>query len=114
METQGIYFTGIVRHAADVVVLPGREGSRGRSILYRLRKRYLSNLDLLYPPGTDSLGAGAILKAMLLGDNEWLSPESTSAFQETGTYHVLVVAAGLIVFHVKWNRQMMRKSDLAG
>ena len=105
MERQDIYFTGMVRHPEDLEILPGRRGSRWRSALYRLRGRLLSNLDRLYPPEQDTLGRGAILKAMLLGDDNWLRPETASAFQESGTYHVLVVAGlhvGALAFGLFW------------
>ncbi len=92
MIRQGIYFTGIVRRAEDVERLPGRAGDRWRAALYGLRGRLLASLDRLYPPEQDPRGNGTILKAMLLSDNNWLRPETTAAFQESGTYHLLVVA----------------------
>lgn len=90
LQRQGIYFNGIVRRADDVQVLSGREGGRAPAALYALRARLLSNLDRLYPPHRDQ--RGAILKAMLLGDANWLSAETESVFQASGTYHLLVIA----------------------
>ena len=101
MARQGIYFTGIVRNAEDAERLPGREGGRWRTVLYGLRGRFLASIDRFFPPENDASGTGAILKAMLLGDSNWLRPENAAPFQETGTYHLLVVSglhAGALVF----------------
>jgi len=105
MERQDIYFTGILREAQDLEVLPGRQGSRWRAALYRLRRSFLSGLDRLFPPGHDRLGEGAILKAMLLGDDNWLDPGTAAAFQESGTYHLLVISGlhvGALAFGLFW------------
>jgi len=105
MERQEVCFTGVVRRAEDVKILPGRRGNRWRAVLSRIREKFLSNLDRLYPPEQDSFGHGAILKAMLLGDNNWIKPETASAFQETGAYHLLVVSGlhvGALAFAVFW------------
>ena len=92
MQRREIYFTGVIREAADVTVLPGRRGSRWRSVIYGLRGRLLDNLDRLYPPRQGELDRAAILKALLLGDENWLKPDVASPFQQTGTYHLLVIS----------------------
>ncbi|MBI2816636.1 MAG: ComEC/Rec2 family competence protein [Acidobacteria bacterium] len=89
MRRQGISLTGIVRKAEDVALLPGREGSPLLSAVYALRTRLDSNLDRMFPPENST---GAILKAMLLGDDNWLPPDVLTAFQTSGTYHLLVVS----------------------
>jgi len=101
LRRQGIYFNGIVRRAEDARALPGNDGGRVPAALYAFRERMLSNLDRLFPPERDPLDQGAILKAMLLGDDDWLSTDTTSVFQDSGTYHLLVVA-GLHIGALAW------------
>jgi competence protein ComEC len=92
MHRQGIYFTARVRGPEDLTILPGRSGSRWRGAIYGLRERLLTNLDQLFSERTGTADEGAILRAMLLGDDNWLSPRVETAFQASGTYHVLVVS----------------------
>jgi len=108
MRRQGIAFTSLVRGPEDVKALPGSAGSWWRAAIYRLRSRFLVNLDQLYDGGDKSTGGDTtngreaiskpsasiapILKAMLLGDDNWLGPNVESDFQASGTYHVLVVS----------------------
>ncbi|MBI3933346.1 MAG: ComEC/Rec2 family competence protein [Acidobacteria bacterium] len=92
MRRQGIVFTGRVRGPEDLRVLPGRSGSWWRSAVYRVRNRFLENLDRLYAGSQGLTDRGAILKAMLLGNNNWLNSQVESKFQASGTYHILVVS----------------------
>ena len=91
-KRRGIYFTGLIRQPEEMQRLPGRGGSLWVSLLHRLRGRLLANLDRLYPSEADPSDRAATLKAMLLGDDDWLRPETESAMQSSGTYHVLVVS----------------------
>lgn len=91
MRRQGIPFTGVIREPADVQALPGEADGDWRAGIDAFRGRLLSHLDRLYPEGAVA-DRRAILKAMLLGAGGWLSPATKSAFQESGTYHVLVVS----------------------
>src|SRR5262249_22711862 len=92
LHRQGIYFTGRVRGPEDLTVLPGRSGSGVRALVYNMRGRLLANLDRLYSADPGNSEGAAILRAMLLGDDNWLSPQIENAFQSSGTYHVLVVS----------------------
>ncbi|MBI4479446.1 MAG: ComEC/Rec2 family competence protein [Acidobacteria bacterium] len=92
MRRQGISFTGRVRIPQDFEVLPGRAGNWWLARIYSLRGQLLANLDRLYAGNSGLTDHGAILKAMLLGDDNWLSPQVESEFQASGTYHVLVVS----------------------
>ena len=92
MRRQGISFTGRVRGPEDFEILPGRAGSWWRARVYSLRGQLLANLDRLYAGSSGLTDRGAILKAMLLGDDNWLRPQVESVFQASGTYHVLVVS----------------------
>ena len=92
MRRQGIVFSGLVRGPEDLEVLPGRAGSWWQAAVYQLRSRFLGSLDRLYAAEGGLSDRGAILKAMLLGDDDWLSPRVERVFQASGTYHVLVVS----------------------
>ena len=91
MRRRGIAFTAVVR-AAEVSPLSGREGSRLTGAVLSLRTRLLDSLDRSFPPGLDGSNHGAILKALLLGDDSDLDLDTESVFQASGTYHVLVVS----------------------
>ncbi|MBI1956273.1 MAG: ComEC/Rec2 family competence protein, partial [Acidobacteria bacterium] len=113
IHRRGIYFTGLVRDAAEVELLTGRGGSRWRAALDGLRTQLLSHLDLLYPGQQDPSNRGPILKAMLLGEDDWLTSETESFFQESGTYHVLVVSGlhvGALALGLFWLFSALRLS----
>ncbi len=114
MRRQGIYFTGLLRDQETVATLPGRAGSRYWSILYRVRSRLLSHIDRLFPPQQDPLGRGPILKAILLGDRQWLSEQTKTIFQESSTYHALVVSGlhvGALAVGLFWMLSRFRLPD---
>ena len=113
IRRRGIYFTGLVRDVAEVAVLPGRGGSRWRAALDGLRGQFLSHIDRLYPGQQDPSSRGPILKAMLLGEDDWLTSETESVFQESGTYHVLVVSGlhvGALALGLFWLFSALRFS----
>ncbi|HWP85235.1 MAG TPA: ComEC family competence protein, partial [Terriglobia bacterium] len=93
LRRQGIDFTARVRRPADLRALSGRRGNGWRAAIFDLRGRLLARIDQLYAEPKGGLSDhGAILKAMLLGDDDWLRPPVESAFQASGTYHILVVS----------------------
>ena len=91
MSRRGIAFTAVAR-ATEVVLLPGREGSLLTGTIFSLRTRLLDYIDQRFPSGPDGTNQGAILKAILLGDDSELDLDTESVFQASGTYHVLVVS----------------------
>ena len=91
MRRRGIAFTAVAR-AAEVASLSGREGSRLTGAVLSLRTRLLEYIDQRFPPGPDGANQGAILKAILLGDDSDLDLDTESVFQASGAYHVLVVS----------------------
>jgi competence protein ComEC len=115
LRRQGIAFTGLVR-ADEITRLSGQGGSRWASAVFTLRSRLLGYLDQRFPSGQDQTDQGAILKAILLGDDNDLDLDTESDFQASGTYHVLVVsglhvtalAAGLF-----WLLSLLRVPSIA-
>jgi competence protein ComEC len=83
---QKIYLTGTLRY-------PGllRKLSTPRLGLYyrlaRFRGLLLARVDRLFPPAD-----AAVLRAMLLGDRNFVDSSLVTAFQKSATYHVLVIA----------------------
>ncbi|OFW14841.1 MAG: hypothetical protein A3H27_04495 [Acidobacteria bacterium RIFCSPLOWO2_02_FULL_59_13] len=113
-QRQGIYFTGVVRDLDQLQLLTGRSGSRLMAFVFGLRTRLLSALDRLYPAERDSLDRAAILKAMLLGEDSWLSPATEITFQQSGIYHVLVVSGlhvGALALGLFWLLSLFRVSQ---
>lgn len=114
LRRRGIAYTAAAR-ATDVNLLPGTEGSRLAGAAFSLRARLLDYLDQQFPAGPNGTSRGAVLKAMLLGDDSDLDLNTESVFRASGTYHVLVVsglhvtalAAGLF-----WILNLLRISNL--
>ena len=114
MRRQGIYFTGLLRDQGTVETLPGRSGSLFWSNLYRVRSRLLSHIDRLFPPDQNPLDRGPILKAILLGDRHWLSEQTKTIFQESSTFHALVVSGlhvGALAAGLFWMLSWFRLPD---
>ena len=88
---RGINFTAVAR-ASDVTPLTGRGGNRLTGAMFSLRARLLASLDRRFPGDQDEGRRGALLKAILLGEDSGLDLDTESAFQASGTYHILVVS----------------------
>jgi competence protein ComEC len=80
--------------------------------LARVRGRLLTQLDAMYAAAPDR---AAVLRAMLLGDRNFVDHERAEAFQKGAAYHVLVIAglhvAALAGF-VLWAGRRLRLSLL--
>ncbi len=57
--------------------------------LARIRARLLEQLDSMFAAAPDR---AAVLRAMLLGDRDFIDHERAEAFQKSAAYHVLVIA----------------------
>lgn len=86
LAESGILATGSVK-ADEVELLPGFAGSRGELLRTQVRGNILKKIDSLWPAKE-----GALLDAILLGDNRYLDRSIVTDFQRTGTYHVLVIS----------------------
>ena len=76
--------------------------------LARLRGTLLNRLDSLYSGHGDS---SAILRAMLLGDRNFVNSDTAIGFQKTAAFHVLVVAGlhvGALVVFILWLGRVLR------
>ena len=76
--------------------------------LARVRGRLLEQVNQLFP---DSRDRTAVLRAMLLGDRNFVDTQTAEVFQKTAAYHVLVLAglhvAALAIF-VFWLARRLR------
>jgi len=63
-----------------------------RASLDRARGSLIRSIDRLYPPWEAQGRAGAVLKAVLLGDRSALNSDTMEGFRRTGLYHLLVIA----------------------
>lgn len=109
LERQGIDVEGSLRDGS----LLTRMGTAPDEIRWserfaRVRNHFFETLDGLFANSPD---AEAVLRAMLLGDRGFLEHPVSEKFQQTGVYHVLVVAglhvAALAAF-VFWVGRRMR------
>jgi competence protein ComEC len=109
LNRRGIFATAVVRPGVPIFTLEGSRGSRIASAIWTARlwarARFSSLMDR---PGEAAesedrsrSSAAGILRAMLLGESEGLDRQTTTDFQRTGAYHVLVVSGlqvGLLAF----------------
>ncbi len=112
LARRGIYWTAQVPTHGAVRILDGECGSslkaRLEGALMAVRGAGLRRIDRLFPPDADGFhGAfhGAMLKAVLLGESDYLERVWKDDFRESGTYHALVISglhvsvlAGLLLF----------------
>lgn len=83
-----IYWTASAPAGSEVVVQPGRCGSRFWAVIFGLRTAALNRLEQLYK---DNLYATGMLEATLIGETRKLEKIWTDHFRRTGTYHMLVI-----------------------
>jgi len=112
LARQDIHLTGSLRSAE----LLRKIGNPPPTIAHRLahiRGRLLDRLDAMFPAAPDH---AAVLRAMLLGDRNFIDHERAEAFQKSAAYHVLVIAglhvAALAAF-VLWVGRRLRLPALA-
>ena len=79
-----------------------------RQRLARIRGSLLTRIDLLYSGERNS---AAVLRAMLLGDRNFVNSDVAAAFQKTAAFHVLVVAGlhvGALAIFILWLGRVVR------
>ena len=100
-SVEDIAFVGTIRSPHLVEELSGKEPVGLTKSIVPVRARLLEGIDRLYPPWRAEGRAGAVLKAVLLGDRSSLSTQTVENFRRTGLYHQLVVSGlqlGLLAF----------------
>jgi competence protein ComEC len=112
LARQGIYLTASLRSSELMQQLPSAT-PRLRQRIARLRGRLLNDLDAMF---SGSANGAAVARAMLLGDRNFLDRQQVESFQQTGAYHVLVVAGlhvGVLVVVLLWIGRKLRLGILA-
>ncbi len=77
-------------------------------LISRARRRLRDEVDVLFTARPEVAG---VLRAMLLGDRNFVDREESTDFQKTGVFHVLVVAGlhvGAIAFLLFWLGRKLR------
>jgi competence protein ComEC len=91
--------------------LPGLDGSSLARLRARLHRGILEKIRALWPPYE-----AALIDAMVLGEDAFLTNQSRMDFQRSGTYHILVVSGmnvGILAFVVFWLMRRLRASETA-
>jgi competence protein ComEC len=99
LRQRGIHLVGRVKSPRILETLPGDCGDPLGSLVSAVRGRLRGALERLKDEGKQQ--QAAILSSIVLGDATGLDPETRDAFQNSGTYHVLVVS-GLHVVWIAW------------
>ncbi len=111
LARQNIYLTGSLRSLELFTKLDDARPTLAQRFA-RLRGNLLARVDGLFRGAPDQ---GAVLRAMLLGDYNFLDRDVSLSFQKTSVYHVLVVSglhvAALAAF-IWWLAQRLRLSLL--
>jgi competence protein ComEC len=112
LARQNIYLTASVRSLELVNQVPGPSPTI-RHRLARLRAVLLHRVDTLFAGAPQQ---AAVLRAMLLGDRNFIDNEVSDAFTKTSSYHVLVIAGlhvtALAAF-VMWICKRLRMGRIA-
>ena len=89
LERQDVALVGTIKNALLITQLSAGEGSLWMRQIQRLRRKLLAELEASFAGSEAVL---PVMKALLLGDKQALSPQVEEQFRATGLYHVLVIS----------------------
>ena len=95
---------------SEVELLPGFAGTRLELWRTRIHRSIVGKIHALWPPRQ-----AALMDAMVIGEDAFLTRETRTDFQRSGTYHVLVVSGmnvGILAFVVFWTFRRLRISEI--
>jgi competence protein ComEC len=104
---QNIFLSASLRRSELLRRIPGPPPTLAHR-LARLRGRLLGEVDAML---AGSPNQAAVARAMLLGDRSFLDNEQVKSFQQTGAYHVLVLAGlhvGVLAAVLLWAGRKLR------
>ncbi|MGH9864051.1 MAG: ComEC/Rec2 family competence protein, partial [Candidatus Acidiferrales bacterium] len=107
LKRQNIALLGTLR-STDLIEIVGPANLSIARRFARARGDLLTRLDHLYSPQPERI---AVLRAMLLGDRNFVNSELAETFQKTAAFHVLVVAGlhvGALAVFVFWLCRLLR------
>lgn len=107
LALQGIELQGSLRNTRLLTILDDRSRLTVSDRLARARGRLLNSVNDLFSSRPDE---AALARAMLLGDRSFVDHDRVIAYQQTGVYHVLVLAGlhvgALIAFFIWAGRRL--------
>lgn len=110
LNENGITVLGSTK-ADEIQALPGFVGSRLEKWRARAHRSVIGKIHALWRPAEADL-----MDAMMIGDESFVSHESRTDFQRTGTYHLLVVSGmnvGILAFVTFWVlRRMVHMNEV--
>ncbi|HTV59327.1 MAG TPA: ComEC/Rec2 family competence protein [Verrucomicrobiae bacterium] len=109
LARQDVDLIGTLR-SPELLQLLGRPAPTLAQRVARLRGVFLRQVDTLFQADP---ARAAVLRAMLLGDRSFVDSSVVTQFQETGAYHVLVVAGlhvGALALFLFWLCRRLRLS----
>jgi competence protein ComEC len=107
LAQQDIHLLATLR-ANSLLELVARSRPTLSTRIAHLRSRLQSQLDSLFAQNPQT---AAILRAMLLGDRSFVDRSESLSYQQTGVFHVLVVAGlhvGALAFFCIWIARLLR------
>ncbi len=107
---QGIAAVGSAK-AASVERLPGFYGSGWELFRTRVHRSVVSKVHSIWPAQR-----AALIDAMVIGEDAFLTPAIRRDFQRSGTYHVLVVSGmnvGILAVVIFWTLRRLRLGEVA-
>jgi competence protein ComEC len=110
LASSGISALGSTK-AEDIEILPGFVGNQSELWRTRIYRSIVEQTQRLWPGPQ-----GALMDAMLIGDNTFVSRDLLTEFQRTGTYHVLVISGlkvGILAWVSFWLLRHLRVNALA-
>jgi len=94
----------------EVELLPGFAGTQLELWRTRVHRSIVEKIRQLWPPRQ-----AALMDAMVIGEDAFLTRQTRTDFQRSGTYHVLVVSGmnvGILAFVVFWVFRRLRISEI--
>jgi competence protein ComEC len=89
---EDVYWLGTIKNPQLVEKIAGGKRPWFSGIVESARRRLTASIDALYPPWSEGMRDGAVLKAVLLGERSALDSDTIENFRKTGLYHLLVIA----------------------
>ena len=108
LADHGIVALGSAK-VSRVEVLPGFVGSRVEAWRDRVHHSIVHKIHSLWEPRD-----AALMDAAVIGESAFLTPDTRTGFQRSGTYHILVVSGmnvSILAFVVFWAMRRLRVSE---
>jgi competence protein ComEC len=109
LADNGIVVLGATQ-PAKIDVLPGVVGTRVAAWRERIHHNIVRKVHALWPADD-----AALMDAAVIGESVFLTPETKTDFQRSGTYHILVVSGmnvSILAFVVFWVMRRCRLGDV--